>query len=130
MLTTLGREAAMKRDWDVIREVLIEVEGLTERERNTFQFSLGYEEGNQSKGEQALLLWKAGYLEAIESGGLDGPAIVSPQLTWAGHDLLDTLRSKPVWEKIKLTAKEKGIELTFEAVKFLGRVALDPILKG
>ena len=120
----------MKRDWDVVREVLIEVEALTERERNTFQYALGYEGTNEAKSEQAMLLWKAGYLEAIEAGGLDGPAIISPGLTWAGHDLLDTLRSKPVWEKIKKTAKDKGIELTFEAVKMLGTFALKSMLGG
>ena len=54
--------------------------------------------------------------------------LVGPNLTWQGHDLLDTLRSKPVWEKIKTTAREKGIELTFEAVKALGKLALQSVL--
>ena len=120
----------MKRDWDVIREVLVEVEALTEKERNTLQYILGYHEPNDPKSEQAMLLWRAGYVEAIEAGGLDGPAIISPDLTWAGHDLLDTLRSKPVWERIKATAKDKGIELTFEAVKMLGSLALKSIVGG
>ena len=61
---------------------------------------------------------------------MDGPALISPDLTWAGHDLLDTLRSKPVWERIKMTAKDKGIELTFEAVKMLGSVALKSVVGG
>lgn len=26
----------------------------------------------------------------------DAPAIMSPELTWAGHELLETMRSKPV----------------------------------
>ena len=53
--------------------------------------------------------------------------MICPDLTWQGHDLLDTLRSKPVWERIKTTAKDKGIELTFDAVKVLGKMALDAI---
>ena len=115
----------MKRDWDVIREVLIEVEALDAKARNTAT----YEEGDV-RGQQGLLLWKAGYLEAIDAGTMSGEAIISPDLTWAGHDLLDTLRSKPVWEKIKSMAKDKGIELTFEAVKALGKLALEAILKS
>jgi len=34
-----------------------------------------------------------------------------------------------VWERIKATAKDKSIELTFDAVKALGKVALDHVLK-
>jgi hypothetical protein len=45
-------------------------------------------------------------------------------LTWRGHELLDTIRSKPVWEKIKSTVQEKGIELTFDTVIALGKVAV------
>lgn len=122
----------MKRDWDVIRDVLIEVEALGEAERNTFGYGVGdeHEGEDKTKSEQALLLWKGGYIEAIDTGTMAGAAILSPELTWAGHDLLDTLRSKPVWERIKKTAAEKGLELTFEAVKSLGTLALKSIVGG
>lgn len=120
----------MKRDWDVIREVLIEVERLSEQDRNTFGYGLGDEHAgdNPAKSEHALLLWKAGFIEAIDSGTMAGSAILSPELTWQGHELLDTLRSKPVWERIQSTAKEKGLELTFDVVKGLGKLALDYVL--
>lgn len=121
----------MKRDWDVIREVLIEVEALSDQERNTFGYGLGDEHAGEdpAKSEHALLLWKAGFIEAIDAGTMAGPAILSPDLTWQGHELLDTLRSKPVWERIKSTAKEKGLELTFDVVKGLGKLALDYVMK-
>ena len=64
-----------------------------------------------SKGEHALLLWKAGFISAIDITTYGGHAILSPELTWQGHELLDTIRSKAVWERIKTTAKEKGVEL-------------------
>lgn len=41
-----------------------------------------------------------------------------------GHELLDTMRSKPVWERTKKVAAEKGIELSFEAVRLLAVRAL------
>jgi len=47
----------------------------------------------------------------------------------AGHDLLDTMRSTRIWEKIKATAKTKGIELTFDAIKALGAFALKSALE-
>jgi len=117
----------MKRDWDVIREVLLEVEALSDDEKDGFVYKQG---DGDIKTEHAILLWRAGYIGAIDGADLDGIGLVSPELTWAGHDLLDTLRSKPVWERIKSTAKEKGIELTFDAVKALGQMALDYVLKG
>lgn len=121
----------MKRDWDVIREVLIEVEALSEQDRNSFGYGLGDEHAGDdpAKSEHALLLWKAGFIAAVDAGTMAGPALLSPELTWQGHDLLDTLRSKAVWERIKTTAKERGIELTFDAVKAIGKVALDYVLK-
>lgn len=117
----------MKRDWDVIRDVLIEVEGLTADERQTFVYGTGcgYEGKDVAKSEHAFLLWKANFLDAIDASANCSMAILSPELTWQGHDLLETMRSKAVWERIKTTAKDKGIELTFDAVKALGKVALD-----
>lgn len=120
----------MKRDWDVVRDVLIEVEGLTADERNTFIYGIGPENADMdaAKSEHAFLLWKANFVSAIDASTLGGKAILSPELTWQGHDLLETMRSKAVWERIKTTAKDKGIELTFDAVKALGKVALDLVI--
>lgn len=120
----------MKRDWDVIREVLTEVETTPSSERTNLTYGVGaeYPEESASKGEHALLLRKAGFISGIEITTYGGHAILSPELTWQGHELLDTIRSKAVWERIKTTAKEKGIELTFDSVKVLGKMALDWVL--
>jgi hypothetical protein len=67
-------------------------------------------------------------MQATQKDRPEGPAILSPELTWQGHDLLDTIRSKAIWEKIKSTAREKGIELTFDAVKTLGKAALGALV--
>ncbi|MFU0921325.1 DUF2513 domain-containing protein [Kluyvera sichuanensis] len=45
-------------------------------------------------------------------------------LTMAGHDLLDTVRTTVLWERIKTTAKQKGPELPFNAINVLGLAAL------
>ncbi|MGS1035741.1 YjcQ family protein [Burkholderia glumae] len=78
------------------------------------------------------LLVDNGYVEGVRVlRGIDGHialGISNPRLTMAGHDLLDTMRSKPVWDKVKETAQSKGIELTFDAVKMLGTWALKQII--
>ena len=121
----------MKRDWDVIREVLIEVEALTHEERLRAEYGIleGQTEADRAKAEHVMMLWEGGYLDGADAGDLAGPHLMAPELTWAGRDLLDTLRSPPVWERIKTTAKEKGLELTFDVVKGLGKLALDYVLK-
>lgn len=116
----------MKRNWDVIREVLLEVEALDAETRNGFSYAEG--QGDEARVAHALMLWNAGFLEGHDVGGLDGENLLEPDLTWAGRELLDTLRSKPVWEKIKAKATETGIELTFDAVKKLGAWALGQVL--
>ncbi len=122
----------MKRDWDVIRDVLMEVEGLTETQRHSFEFDLSAaaNDTERSRVEHALLLWRSDYIDAVDATTLSGAAIIGPSLTWQGHDLLDTIRSKPVWERIKATAKAKGLELTLDGVKLLAKVALDQIVKN
>ncbi len=116
----------MKRDWEVIRAVLTEVEELSENQRNTFGYGAPNDhfETDPAKVGNALLLYRSGFLEAIDCSSNEGSGIIAPQLTWEGHDLLDTIRSKPLWEQIKTLARDKGLELTFDAVKVLGGVAL------
>jgi len=112
----------MKRDWDVVRRVLTEIE---EGDRHTLQY---HENKDAAVTAHAFLLLDAGYITAVNATTLDGRALISPELTWAGHELLDTIRSKTVWERIKQLAKEKGIELTFDSVKLLAAKALEMTL--
>jgi hypothetical protein len=121
----------MKRDWDVIREILTEVEGLSAEDRDGSTYGLGEDcaTHDPTKSEHALLLYKSGYLSGMPMDTYGCTAIVSPELTWDGHDLLDTMRSNAVWERIKTISKEKGIELSFDAVKTLGKVALEWVLR-
>jgi|APEBP8051072433_1049376.scaffolds.fasta_scaffold01662_7 hypothetical protein len=116
----------MRRDWDVIRKVLSEVEDLdpAERDRKIYETGSGEIE-EKIKAEHAVLLWQAGFLSGIDVSTVSDGALMSPELTWAGHDLLQTMRSATVWERIKTIAKDRGIELTFDAVKALGKVALE-----
>ena len=39
------------------------------------------------------------------------------RLTWAGHELLDKIKSDTVWSKTKETIKVKGIPFVLDAVK-------------
>jgi hypothetical protein len=95
-----------------------------------YDFSAAADDAERSRVEHALLLWRSGYIDAVDATTFSGAAIIGPSLTWQGHDLLDTIRSKPVWERIKATAKAKGLELTFDTVKTVSKIAVEQILGG
>ncbi len=138
----------MKRDWDLIRELMIGVE----EEKNFLadvQEIPKWEDQTEQEYVQQLNAVRAantrifGHLEMLEDNGyLDGFEVIrtnsgdfhyswtAPRLTMAGHDLLDTMRSSVLWESIKTTAKKKGIELTFDAIKAIGVLAITTVLGG
>ncbi|MNB69167.1 hypothetical protein D3C76_957900 [compost metagenome] len=132
----------MKRDWDLLRYFLIEIEEekdvfadfpdkpeWMEQTEEEYCLQFGEYEVFESRffGHLELLIDNR-YIEGIQvSRGMDGHiscGTTYPRLTMKGHDLLDTMRSSPVWESIKSTATSKGIELTFDAIKTLGAAAL------
>jgi hypothetical protein len=132
----------MKRDWDLIRKQLPDVE----EENDLFadippepawkdqEFPVYEKQLNEYRAIEGRifghleLLVNSGYIDGLQlirsADGLFSYGLHSPRLTMAGHDLLDTMRSATIWENIKATAKTKGIELTFDAIKALGTLAL------
>jgi len=112
----------MKRDWDVVREVLTEIEADNE-DRLTYG-----DNSDRIKTRHAFLLRDAGFISGVDASTMDGKALLTPELTWEGHELLATLRSKPLWEKIKKAAQDKGIELSFEAVIVLAKTLLASVI--
>lgn len=119
----------MKRDWNVIREVLIEVEALSKAAGEDRYYEAVIHGDEPAKSEMALLLWEAGFINGMNASSADGDAVIATGLSWDGHDLLVTIRSSDLWERIKQTAKAKGLELTFDTVKALGQVVLASIVR-
>lgn len=117
----------MKRDWDFIREILTDIEGGSD---------LLKKYGNTNNEEKMLyhvrLLSEEGCVLGITAKqGLGGDWVWSSaneRLSWSGHDILETLRSQTVWEKIKERSKETGIELTTDSIKVLGAWALKTLI--
>lgn len=133
----------MKRDWDLLRKQLTDIESghdvLSDiPDAPKWTDDLTCETYDQIAKEQRTaeeriaghleLLIDSGYVEGLQVlRGADGHfsyGVSAPRLTMAGHDLLDTMRSATIWESIKQTARTKGIELTFDAIKALAGYAL------
>lgn len=117
----------MIRDWDLIRAVLVAAESKPPGELLR---------PSEIEGDFGLvvahmeMLHDAGYVQANFVRTMQGTSSQIVKVTLAGHDLLDTLRSDTAWSSIKKVAKAKGVELTFEAVKQIGKFVTDKLLKG
>jgi hypothetical protein len=106
----------MKRDMDLIRELLLKIEA----GQNTFApissdmaAALGIPIEEPMSREAAERL--AGHLELLEQGGLieiearmGAGTYHIGAITWAGHDFLDSVRDPKIWEKTKSGAEAAG----------------------
>lgn len=121
----------MKRDWDLLRQIMLNIEddkpifdGLIHEVESA---EAEQRQDNRLLGHLDLLVangFVCGAKTVKSTRGYAGFSACNTGLTMAGHDLLDTIRSATIWESIKATAKKKGIELSFEAVKVLSVAAL------
>lgn len=120
----------MKRDMELIRKILLEVEaseclltgnrGVQITIDNIAQAVVDY---------HVRLLADGGYILGLSSGRQDVPLVQG--LTWKGHDFVDAMRPKGVWEKISSVAARLGaltldvaVELAKEFMKEKGRAIL------
>ncbi len=103
----------MKRDFDLIRLLLLELEG---------EVSVDLSSYNQDQvNYHKALIKEAGFVEGIihyRSGITDIPdCVILKRLTWEGHEFLDKAKNDKVWNKAKSIIKEKGVSLSLDALK-------------
>ena len=121
----------MKRDWEIIREILVRLEaaGTPSTFLNAETIS-AYPV--QEVAYNMRLLSQAGLVKVQIRETHDGTghigAAIAQYVTQEGHDLLDTMRSEKVWNKIKETFKSKGVEMTFDLVLSVGKKVMEGLL--
>ena len=111
----------MKRNWKTLQQVLEWVE------RDELEAQLQIITSVMTPEEEAVIY---GHLElAVEAGLVAGFEFLPcngntwryrssrPRLTMQGHDVLESIRSKTVWEAIKRTAIDKAVPVTLELIK-------------
>jgi len=108
----------MKLDKDLIREVLLQVEASPD--------PLGWVElvfpgrSYEDVAYHVEKLHEAGFLHADELTSSSGYDWKPRQLTYEGHEFLDTVRDSEVWRTTKETAKKVGsasVEVLFAVGK-------------
>lgn len=116
----------MKRDMDLIREILLRLE-----QHNC----LDETEGHSAKeiAYHVSLLEGAGLVtqDIYSNLFLNDSMLDGIRITWAGHEFLDSSRNVSIWEKAKKIAMEKTGALSFEVLKAvlvqLGKDALSNV---
>jgi hypothetical protein len=109
----------MKRDLDLVRQILLEIEKSESKDGSSLPSIDGVEPDRIAY--HVDLMMQAGWLTGDKQEYIGGPPEYSRlNLTWHGHDYLDAVRERSVWADIKKIAAEKGISLTIEVAKDLG----------
>lgn len=111
----------MKRDLDLIREILLVAEAAKPEQRVTLK---DFEESHAGRleaiSEHVQLLDRAGFLNATVSKALSqkGPrAFFINRIEWVGHDYLDAIRDPSIWSKTQQQLKKVGGSASLEIVK-------------
>lgn len=103
----------MKRDFDLIRRILLDVESIPPAQQMNCPT---YDEFNKDViAPHVVLLHEAGLIDASVLKMLSGRYQVKIRgLTWAGHDFLDAIRDDTLWAKAKKTilAPAGGVAFT------------------
>jgi hypothetical protein len=107
----------MKRNWDLIREVLIRLDEKGP-EKHALRAEDFDEERHHEVAYQVELLKEAGLVDAQIMKAASGPPdFLALRLTWEGHELLDAIRNDTVWKRTKESFLTKGLSMTFELVR-------------
>ena len=115
----------MKRDWNLIREILLEVEEL----EPTHALDLG-QELDPVKVTHQLLLIDSGFLSAkveFAEGGKEYGLIYG--MTWDGYELLSSIRDDSIWSKVKDRLTKVGGQVTIEVLKVLASTIVKQTLE-
>ena len=124
-------ETKVKRDWDIIREILTRLEDFSDTD-GTLSLSDFPENRASEYSYHVELLIEAGLIEGQMARTLSrGPIqFIARRLTWSGHEFLDSIRSDTVWNKTKKTFAEKGIDMTFELVRSVASDISVALIRG
>ena len=117
----------MQRNWDIIRDILVALEEKPES-LATLRPNHITDHDEEMVSYHMLLLKDAGLI--LADCHRDGKQVrcLAASLTWAGHEFLDSIRRDSTWNTIKRTARERGVDLSFDTIKSVARRVIEGML--
>ena len=107
----------MKRDMDLIREILLQIEKTPREKLDHLSAPEGYDYDTMT--EHLVLLEDAGFVEGELIGTFRSRRYIVHKMTWDGHDFLDAVRTPMVWNEVKNRLLAFGGNSALEIVKDL-----------
>lgn len=98
----------MKRDMDLIREILLKIEAANEPAMEELLREGGTAEDLEALSYNLGLLVDHGFVTGVEAHTLAAKNWFSLALTWNGHEFLDDIREPTIWKKTKEGASAVG----------------------
>ena len=100
----------MKRNMDLIREIMLEIE--RQPDRHTW-FSLNLAGSTpEAIDHYLLLLQDAGFIHLTRKTSSGEDTVFSGRLTWQGHEFLEAIRPDEWWERLKAAMADAGGSVT------------------
>lgn len=127
-------ELFVKRDMDLIRNLLIKVEEVYEPGAGSINFSKIRIDGYDDKviAEHLLLMKEAGLIRNINvKQYVTGSTMLSiGNLTNEGYDTLEKFRNDTVWNKTKEIARDKGLPMLIDIFSQVASTVIAGITEG
>lgn len=112
----------MKRDWELIRKILIKLESKVD------DTPLDSESFKGVYPEKVIyhykILAQAELIQIEDSSTMGEEDYSAINLTWSGHEFLDKIRNETAWNKIKNIIKSKGVDMSFDVIKTVGQIVI------
>ena len=108
----------MKRDWELCRKILLEVEECHDMPFDEYFISIdGYTK--EQVGFHVYLLGQAGLLEVTDRlVTMNEPWNYHPMgITWEGYEFLSGAKNEAVWKKVVGKFYDKGVPIAFDLLK-------------
>lgn len=120
----------MKRDMDLVREILLAIE---EQYVSSAIINLkidGYD--METVAYHCKIMCDGGLISAYDSKHSDNGIylFVVGSLTWDGSDYLDKVRDNSIWKKTKDTITNKGLPLVFDTIKTVSGAIVSATAEG
>lgn len=120
----------MKRDMDLVREILLKIE---EEYESTAIISLKIDNYDMSTvAYHCKMMYEAGLVSSYNAQNSNNKiymfSVGSP--TWEGNNYLDKIRDNSIWKKTKDTIASKGIPLIFDTIKTISTAFITAAAEG
>ena len=115
----------MKRDMDLIREILIQIADHEAGRPKSWQVHIESRDPFEV-AEHLDLCVKRGLVEGVKVSSHASRGYLDPKLTWDGHDFVEAARDDTRWMRAKQLVLMQGGALVMESLK----LALAELAKG